>query len=51
MTYCHTKYIGIDPGAGGGIAVIDEKGVISAFKCPKTTDEISALFDWNSFIT
>ena len=45
MTYCRTKYIGIDPGAGGGIAVIDEKGKISAFKCPKTTDEISALFD------
>ena len=38
------KYIGIDPGASGGISVIDEKGVIKAYKCPKSSDEMSLLF-------
>ena len=38
------KYMGIDPGASGGISVIDEKGVIKAYKCPKSSDEMSLLF-------
>ena len=38
------KYIGIDPGASGGIAVIDEKGIMKAYKCPKSSDEMSLLF-------
>jgi len=38
------KYIGIDPGASGGIAVIDEKGIMMAYKCPKSSDEMSLLF-------
>ena len=40
----HFKYIGIDPGASGGIAVIDEKGIMMAYKCPKSSDEMSLLF-------
>ena len=40
----HFKYIGIDPGISGGIAVIDEKNKITAYKCPKTTDETALLF-------
>ena len=38
------KYIGIDPGASGGIAVIDEKGEMKAYKCPKSSDEMAILF-------
>ena len=38
------KYIGIDPGVSGGIAVIDEKGIMMAYKCPKSSDEMSLLF-------
>ena len=38
------KYIGIDPGASGGIAVIDEEGNIKAYKCPKSSEEMSLLF-------
>ena len=38
------KYIGIDPGASGGIAVIDEKGEMKAYKCPKSSDEMALLF-------
>ncbi len=38
------RYIGIDPGAGGGIAVIDEKGKMKAYKCPKSSDEMALLF-------
>ena len=38
------KYIGIDPGASGGIAVIDEEGNIKAYKCPKSSDEMALLF-------
>ena len=43
-TQSHFKYIGIDPGAGGGIAVIDEGGEIKAYKCPKSSDEMALLF-------
>ena len=38
------KYIGIDPGASGGIAVIDEKGIMKDYKCPKSSAEMSLLF-------
>ena len=43
-TQSHFKYIGIDPGASGGITVIDEKGEIKAYKCPKSSDEMALLF-------
>ena len=39
----HSKYIGIDPGKGGGIAVIDEEG-IKAYKCPNTVEDMAILF-------
>ena len=38
------KYIGIDPGVGGGIASINEKGEISAYKCPNSSDDMALLF-------
>ena len=38
------KYIGIDPGKGGGIAVIDEKGEMMAYKCPGSSEEMALLF-------
>ena len=38
------KYIGIDPGKGGGIAVINEKGIIKAYKCPDSSEEMALLF-------
>ena len=38
------KYIGIDPGASGGIAVIDKRGSIKAYKCPKSSEDMSLLF-------
>ena len=40
----HSKYIGIDPGKSGGLTVIDEKGIIKAFKCPDKVIEMSLLF-------
>ena len=39
------KYIGIDPGASGGISVINTRGVIKAYKCPSSSDEMAALFE------
>ena len=42
---CHFKYIGIDPGASGGMSVIDEDGVIRAFKCPDKVIDMSMIFD------
>jgi len=44
MTQSRFKYIGIDPGAGGGIAVIDRTGKMSAYKCPKSSDDMALLF-------
>ena len=38
------KYIGIDPGISGGLAVIDEYGTINAFKCPGSSDEMTSTF-------
>ena len=38
------KYIGVDPGVGGGMAVISETGRIKAYKCPSTSDEMALLF-------
>ena len=38
------KYVGIDPGISGGIAVIDYDGKIEAYKCPKSSDEMALLF-------
>ena len=35
------KYIGIDPGASGGIAVIDKRGSIKAYKCPGSSEDMS----------
>ena len=43
-TNCRFKYIGIDPGAGGGIACIDRNGVMKAYKCPKSSDDMAILF-------
>ena len=37
------KYIGIDPGASGGIAVIYD-GKIEAYKCPKSSEDMAILF-------
>ena len=44
MKKCHFKYIGIDPGISGGIAVIDEKNEIKAYKCPRSSDDMALLF-------
>ena len=44
MTKSRFKYIGIDPGISGGIAVIKYDGTIEAFKCPKSSDEMALLF-------
>ena len=41
----HFKYIGIDPGASGGLSVIDEEGQIKAFKCPDKVIDMSVLFE------
>ncbi len=41
----HFKYIGIDPGAGGGIAAIDEEGNIKAYKCPQSSEDMALLFE------
>ena len=38
------KYIGIDPGVSGGIAVIRCDGTIQAFKCPKSSEDMALLF-------
>ena len=38
------KYIGIDPGIGGGIAVIDEDNSIKAYKCPQSSEDMALLF-------
>ena len=40
----HFKYIGIDPGISGGIAVIKYDGTIQAFKCPKSSEDMALLF-------
>ena len=44
MKKSHFKYIGIDPGKSGGIAVINEKNEIQAYKCPKSSDDMALLF-------
>jgi hypothetical protein len=44
MKNSHFKYIGIDPGASGGLTVINEKGRIKAYKCPKSSEEMALLF-------
>ena len=38
------KYIGIDPGKGGGIAFIDGRGSIKAYKCPESSEDMALLF-------
>ena len=38
------RYIGIDPGISGGIAVINEKNEIKAYKCPRSSDDMALLF-------
>ena len=45
MSYRSLKYIGVDPGASGGITVIDEEGGARAFKCPDKVVDMSSLFD------
>ena len=41
---CHsTKYIGIDPGKSGGIAVISNEG-IEVKKCPDSVQDMAILF-------
>ena len=44
MTKSRFKYIGIDPGISGGIAVIDTKGKMKAYKCPRSSDDMALLF-------
>ena len=39
----HIKYIGIDPGKSGGIAVI-YRDTIKAYKCPSTVEDMAILF-------
>ena len=38
------KYVGIDPGVGGGIAVINGKGQMKAYKCPSSSEDMALLF-------
>ena len=38
------KYIGIDPGKSGGIAIVDEEGEMKAYKCPDSSEEMAILF-------
>ena len=38
------KYIGIDPGKSGGLAVINEDGIMAAYKCPEKVFDMSVLF-------
>ena len=45
MKTSHFKYIGIDPGVGGGIASIDEDGKIKAYKCPGSSEDMALLFE------
>ena len=45
MIKSHFKYIGIDPGAGGGIAVINEEDSIKAYKCPQSSEDMALLFE------
>ena len=42
-TNCHSKVIGIDPGKSGGISVVED-GTITAYKCPKTVEDMAMLF-------
>ena len=42
-TNCHSKVIGIDPGKGGGISVVED-GKVTAYKCPKTVEDLAILF-------
>ena len=44
MAKSHFKYIGVDPGVGGGIAVICEDRKIKAYKCPSSSEEMALLF-------
>ena len=45
MTPFRFKYIGIDPGISGGLAVIDEEGQIRAYKCPSSSEDMALLFE------
>ena len=45
MAQSHFKYIGIDPGASGGLTVIDEGGHILAWKCPDKVIDMSMIFE------
>ena len=42
-TNCHSKIIGLDPGKGGGISVIED-GKVTAYKCPKAVEDMAMLF-------
>ena len=42
-TNYHSKVIGIDPGKSGGISVVED-GKITAYKCPKTVEDMATLF-------
>ena len=42
-TNYHSKVIGIDPGKSGGISVV-ENGKVTAYKCPKTVEDMAVLF-------
>ena len=45
MKHCHSKrYIGIDPGKSGGIAVIMEDGTSKSYKCPQTVQDMALVF-------
>jgi hypothetical protein len=35
------KYIGIDPGINGGVAIIDQFYSLTCFKCPKSPQEMA----------
>jgi len=42
-------FIGIDPGAGGGVAVLWETGGVSAYACPDTFQEMAdILFEFRN---
>ena len=42
--YHSTKYVGIDPGKGGGIAMIHE-GIAKVFKCPASPLDMATMFE------
>jgi hypothetical protein len=43
---CHSRYIGLDPGKGGGISVIDKRlNYIEVKKCPASVHDMALLFE------